>query len=172
MINSKRKYKENHWCRVPPYVPIGKVTVCPNDTWQRHTIWCLICYVLLIGTTRLAPHLVYLLHSVAFWTFEKCGTTHILLTLAPLGGHYGPLWFFLNSKKTAARSAAKFSVPSRASIWHLHTKFQVLSHLRSIAIEVKLRSCSSKNEQKSCNLQSLTKARVFKQFQVFFYVVL
>ena len=78
------------------------------------------------------------------------------------------LWFFLNSKKTAARSAAKFSVPSRASIWHLHTKFQVLGHPRSGAIEVKLRSCSSKNEQKSCNLQTLTKARVFKQFQSFF----
>ena len=74
---------------------------------------------------------------------------------------------FLNSKKTAARSAAKFSVPSRASIWHLHTKFQVLGHLRSGAIEVKLRSCSSKNEQKSCNLQTITKARVFKQFQSF-----
>ena len=32
-------------------------------------------------------------------------------------------------------------------------------------------SCSSKNEQKSCNLQTLTKARVFKQFQSV-YVVL
>ena len=86
------------------------------------------------------------------------------------GGHYGPpLWFFLNRKKTEARSAAKFSVPSRASICHLHTKFQVLFYLRSGAIEVKLRSCSTKNEQKSCNLQTLTKDRVFKQFQSFLY---
>ena len=40
------------------------------------------------------------------------------ITLAPScwGGHYAPLWFFPNTKKTAARSAAKFSVPSRASI--------------------------------------------------------
>ena len=91
----------------------------------------------------------------------------LTLTFAPLigGPLWPPLWFFLNSKKTAARSAAKFSVPSRASIWHLHTKFQVLGHLRSGAIEAKLRSCSSKNEQKSCNRQTLTKARIFKQFQ-------
>ena len=86
--------------------------------------------------------------------------------MAPLGGIMAPLWFSLNSKKTAARSAAKFLIPSWASIWHLHTKFQVLGHLRSGAIEVKLRSCSSKIEQKSCNLQTLTKARVFKQFQI------
>ena len=32
------------------------------------------------------------------------------------GGIMAPLWFFLNSKKTAARSCAKFSVSSRASI--------------------------------------------------------
>ena len=88
----------------------------------------------------------------------------------PVGGAFWPpLWFFLNSKKTAARSAAKFSVPSRASIWHLHTKFQVLGHLRSGVIEVKLRSCSSKNEQKSCNLETLTKSTVIKQFQSSLY---
>ena len=33
---------------------------------------------------------------------------------------------------------------------------------------MKLRSCSSKNEQKSCNIQTLTKARVYNQFQSFF----
>ena len=32
------------------------------------------------------------------------------LTRAPLGGILPPLWFFLNIKRTAARSAAKFSV--------------------------------------------------------------
>ena len=38
------------------------------------------------------------------------------LTRAPLGGILAPLWFFLNIKRTAARSAAKFSVPFRTSI--------------------------------------------------------
>ena len=32
------------------------------------------------------------------------------------GPFWPPLWFFLNSEKTAARSAAKFWVPYRASI--------------------------------------------------------
>ena len=77
----------------------------------------------------------------------------------PVGG--GPICpppcgFSWIGKKTAAPSAAKYSVPSRASIWHQHTKFQVIGHLRSGVIEVKLRSCWSKNEQKSYNLETPT----------------
>ena len=77
-----------------------------------------------------------------------------------------PLWFSLNSVKIAVRSAVKFSVPFRKLILHLHTKFQGKFHLRSGVIEVKLRSCSSGNELKTCNLQTFTKATVFKQFQI------
>ena len=42
-----------------------------------------------------------------------------------------------------------------------------ISSLRSGVIEVKLRSCSSKNEQKSCNLQMLTKLEFLSNFKVF-----
>ena len=79
-----------------------------------------------------------------------------------------PAGCFLNSRKTTARSATKFLVPSRASIWHLPTQFQVIGHLRSGVIEVKLRLCSSKNEQKPWNLEMLTKDRVKKEFQSVF----
>ena len=107
-----------------------------------------------------------------------CETTSSLsrsrLTVAPLGGgQYSPLCIFLNNKKTAARSPAKFSIASRASIWHLHTQLQVLGYLRSGVIEVELRSCSSKNEQKTLNLETLTwqKLQLTSNFEALYLVV-
>ena len=92
-----------------------------------------------------------------------------MLTLALLGGgpFWPPLWFFPGGAKTAARSAAKFSVPLSASILHMYAKFETKGHHRSWVIEVKPRSCSTKNETKSSNLWTPLKGTVFEQIKLF-----
>ena len=150
-----------------------------NHAEQKYWYTKSTCFTALFRATSPAKMIFVSLRKVSFdksismkQYLCNASLSHIDINLNPRpvggGGIIPPLWFFLNSKKAATRSAAKFSVPSRASIWHHHTTFLVLGHLRSGVIEVKLRSCSSKNEQKSCNLQTLTKARVFEQFQSFF----
>ena len=60
----------------------------------------------------------YSTHIVTYGRRDYDGRMYVLAR-APFGGGAilaPPLWFFLNIKRTAARSAAKFSVPFRTSI--------------------------------------------------------
>ena len=68
--------------------------------------------------------------EIIAWTWSYCidltSAKFWCLTLAlPGGGHLStpPWWFFRDSEKTAARSAAKFGIPIPTSIPHIVCKF-------------------------------------------------
>ena len=103
--------------------------------------------------------------SKVFWKLIKryhgCSWLHgacwfWVLTRAGLGGgkfYPPPLANFCDISKTAARSAAKLSVPFLTSIWHVPWKFERNPSENFWEIDVLVTSCSPFSPQKRQNFK-------------------
>ena len=94
---------------------------------------------------------------------KTCATKQLCspyLTLALVGGvGWTPPWFFADNSRKTRRIAAKLTVPSRWSIWHILWKFQVdvmsghqlmTSYVRSCSDEIGRFCDLSHNGARSC----------------------
>ena len=82
----------------------------------------------------------------------------------PLGGgaETDPLWFFVDSGKTAARSAAVFCIALRATILHILPKEKRCRSDQSMASDVRVTSCFAIFVQKQRFAEMAVKLTVLK----------